>query len=303
MLTSSAKPSRPERFILSPAFSIFLGLCGAVISLFRADGIAGNVALLLSLILGAVAAVQVRPRAMFKGTGYPLFPTFMLLQAAAPGSPEGVGLALFAFGSLIVYFFCFSQPQFTRTFFLLFLLTGIGAVFSPAWLLWAAVSIAVMVTLRAFSMRGLVASLLGLLTAFILIPVIAVASSQSLEPLFSLAETFQHPLFDFPLQLSDNYIFSASICALLGLATFLTAYGYPSRMRAQNMAVYVVAAGAVIFPVFTLGGSNLWLPLINLCAAYFASHFIAANKRAGWVLALIIWIVIIGFIVKELCGL
>ena len=300
MLTSAK--TRPERILLSPAFSIFLGLCGAIVYALRGGGIVFDIALLLSLILGATAAVQVRARAMFKGNGYPLFPTFLLLQAASPGSLEGTGLALFAFASLIVYFFCFSQPEFTRTFFLLFLLTGIGAVYSPPWLLWAALSLVIIMAIRAFSMRGLVAAILGLMTPFVLIPVITVVATQSLEPLMELLSNYQRPLFDFPIQLSDNYLFSASLCALLALGTFLTAYGYPTRRRAQNMAVYVVTIGAIAFPLFTVGGEALWLPMINLCAAYHAVHFIVANKRAGWVLAIIIWTIIIGFIVKELCG-
>lgn len=300
-MLNSAK-SLPERILLSPAFSIFLGICGAIVYALRGGGLAWDIALVISLILGSVASVHARSRAMFKGRSYPIFPTFMLLQAASPGSLEGTGLALFIFGSMTVYFYCFSAPQFTRTFFLLFLLTGIGAVYSPAWLLWAAVSVFVIMAIRAFSMRGLVACILGLITPFILIPVISVASTQSLEPVIQLWENYQHPLFDFPVPLTDNYIFSACVCALLAIVTFLTAYGYPSQMRAQNMAVYVVTGFALAFPIFTIDGTELWLPLINLCAAYHAAHFIAASKRAGWVLAAIIWTVIIGFIVKELCG-
>ncbi len=300
MLTSAK--SRPERLLLSPAFCIFLGICGAVVYALRSGGLADNLSLLISIAVGSVAAVQVRSRAMFKGSGYPLLPTFLLLQAASPGSLEGAGLAAFAFVSLIVYFFCFGQPKLTRTFFLLYLLTGIGAVYSPAWLLWGAVSLPVIMAVRAFSMRGLVACLLGLITPFILIPVFQVASTQSLEPVIQLWENYQRPLFQFPVPLTDSYIFSASLCALLALVTFLTAYGYPTRMRSQNMAVYVVTVCAIAIPIFTLDGAELWLPTINLCAAYHAAHFIAANKRAGWVLALIIWLVIIGFIAKELCG-
>lgn len=300
MLTSAK--TRPERIILSPAFCIFLSLCGATVYALRGVGIADNLALLLSIILGIIASIQVRSRAMFKGSGIPLLPTFLLLQAAAPGSLEGAVLAIFAFASIIVYFFYFGQPEFTRTFFLLYLLTGIGAVYSPAWLLWAGISIFIMIAIRAFSLRGLVAAFLGLLTPFILIPTITVASTQSLESLLALIDNYRSPLFDFPIPLTDNYVFSASACAILSLATFLTAYGYPARMRAQNMTVYVVTVFAIAFPIFTNGGELLWLPLINLCGAYHAAHFIAANKRAGWLLAVIIWAVITGFIVKELCG-
>lgn len=300
MLTTAK--SRPERFLLSTPFCIILGLCGALVYALSGGGIADNISVVLSLILSAVAAVQVRSRAMFKGSGYPLFPTFLLLQAAAPGSLEGTGFALFAFSTVIVYLFCFSQPEFTRTFFLIFLFTGVGAVYSPQWLLWAGVSLVIMIAMRAFSMRGFVAAILGLLTPFILIPTITVASTQSLEPLLALVQNYRQPLFAFPVPLTDNYIFSASLCAILAMATFLTAYGYPARMRAQNMAVFVVTVFAIAVPTFTIDCEALWLPIINLCGAYHATHFIAANKRAGWVLALIIWTVIIGFIAKELCG-
>lgn len=294
--------SRPERILLGPWVSIFFALCAVIIMAVQSRTADRWSAIPFSILLGVAAMIQVRPRGLFKGTAFPLLSVFMLLQAASAPCFEGTLLATYAFATVIVLFFCFMQPEFTRTYFLLFLLTGIAAVYSPAWLLWAPVTLALMVAIRAFSMRGLVAAMLGLLTPYILIPVFSIAASQSLEPLFALIKPYREPLFEFPVDLSEPYIFSSGLCVILSLLTFLTAYGYPAKARAKNMAIYVLSAGAMIFPLFTIGGDELWLPLINLCTAYHAAHFIAANKSAGWVLAITIWVAIIGFIVKQLCG-
>ena len=296
------KKSRPEKVFLGPQFSVLLSVCAAAVMAVRGSMPEAAGVIVISLILGVVASVQIRAHSLFKGPTFTLLAVFMLLQAASVPSLEGTLLAAYAFGSTIVFFLCFMQPQFTRVFFLLFLLTGTAAVFSPQWILWAVVAVALMISVRAFSFRGLVAALLGLLTPFILIPVWGTLLTRSLETVGHILYDYQQPLFLFPPELSPEFVFSAALCVLLSLLTFLTAYGYPAKTRARNLSIFVLSTGAILFPLFTVGGDQFWLPLLNLSTAYHAAHFIATYKRVGWVLALVIWILIIAFIVKQICG-
>lgn len=294
------RASRPERIFLSPAFSILLSVCALIFMAFQGGGAEKWIVMPLSVALGVVSTVQVRARALYKGPNFPVLSTFLLLQAAAAQTLSGCLLATYALLTAVVLFFCFLRPQSTRVFFLLFLVTGTAGVFSPQWLLWGAVTLMLMITVRAFSMRGLVASLLGIITPFIIIPVGAVAFSLSLEPLEQLLAPYLQPLFGIPGRLPVAYFFSAALCVVIGLAAFLTAYGYPAKARSRNMSVYVMSIAAIVFPLLTVGGAPLWLPLLNLCTAYHAAHFIA-TRRTGWVFALVIWVVILAFIIRELC--
>ena len=297
------KATRPERILLSPAFSIGLAICAAAV-MAAWGGVENWLAIPLSILLGAVASVRVRARSLFKGPSFTVLSTFMLLQAASAQSVNGCLLACFALATTIILFFCFMQPDVTRLFFLLFLANGAIAVFRPEWLMWAVVMLGIMMTIRAFSMRGLVASLLGLITPYIIIPVWSAAlAPDPVATLELLLKPYSEPVFYLPDHLpSEAFLFSSAACILLSLMTFLTAYGYPVQSRSLNMALFVMSIGAIIFPLITAGGDMLWLPLLNLCTAYHAAHLIASN-RGGWVFAVIIWVVIILFIIKQLCGL
>lgn len=297
------KASRPERIFLGLAFSVALSLCSAIIMAVTGAETDRWVVILLSLALGLVTSLQIRTHSLFKGPAFPMFSVFMLLQACGEPTLSGTLLAAYAFICCFVIFFFFMEPQFTRVFYLLFLINGCIAVYSPQWILWAPVMLALMISLRCFSARGLVASLLGLLTPYVLIPIWTTAITRSLEPVIALANNYLNPLFVFPIEPTHAYIFSAGLCVLLILATFLTVYGYPAKARARNMSIFVISAGAIVFPLFTAEGFEFWLPLLNLTTAYYAAHLISAFKRAGWVIALILWLTVISFLIMQLCAL
>ncbi len=294
------RASRPERLFLGPTFSALLSAVGVAAMAFWGGGAEKWLVMLISVIIGVIATVQIRARNLFKGPNYPMLATFMLLQGAASQSISGCLLAGYALITTISLFFCFMQPKLTRTFFLIFLLTGTAAVFNPQWLMWGGVTVALLITVRAFSMRGLVASLLGIITPYIIIPFGAVALTRSLEPLEHLLVRYQQPQFEFPAQITSAYLFSAALCALFALASFLTAYGYPAKARSRNMSIYVLSGSAIVCPLFCIGGSAFWLPLLNLCAAYHCAHFIA-TRRSGWLIAIAAWMFILAFIGKQLC--
>lgn len=297
------RASRPERILLSPAFSIILAVCAAAVMALWGD-VETWIAIPLSIALGAVASVRVRARALFKGPTFTVLSTFMLLQAASPQTLDGCLFAIFAFVTVLVLFSFFQQPGVTRLFYFLFLVNGTIAFFYPSWLLWAVTMLGVMMTMREFSMRGLVAALLGVITPFIIIPFWSALFSA--DPFATLEHQFMpylQPVFTLPDSLPpDAFIFSAAACVILSLLTFLTAYGYPFHIRLLNMGMFVISAGAIICPLVTCRSYSLWLPLLNLCAAYHAAHLIA-SRRVKWIFALIIWIVIILFLVNRLCGL
>ena len=300
MLTQT---SRPERILLSPEFSIGLTLC-AVAAMAFWGGEETWIAIPLSVALGACASVCVRARTLFKGPTFTVLSIFMLLQAASPQPLSGCLFTIFAFVSVTILFSFFAQRGVTRLFYLLFFVNGTISFFYPSWLLWAVTMLGVMIAIREFSLRGFVAAILGTLTPFIIIPFwSALLSADPFATVEHLFKPYQRPVFALPdCQPPDTYVFSAIACVILSLMTFLTAYGYPFQMRLLNMGVFLISIGAIICPLVTVGGYSLWLPLLNLCVAYHAAHLIASS-RANWIIATVIWLVIIAFSVNRLCGL
>lgn len=296
------RASLPERILLSPAFSIALSLCAAAVMALWGD-VETWIAIPLSVALGAVASVRVRARSLFKGPTFTVLSTFMLLQAAAPQTLSGCLFAIFAFVTVLVLFSFFQQPGVTRLFYFLFLVNGTIAFFCPSWIMWAVTMLGIMIVTREFSLRGLVAAILGVITPFIIIPFwSAIFSANPFATLEHLFKPYLIPVFTLPDNLPpDAFIFSAIACIILSLLTFLTAYGYPFQIRLLNMAMFVISACAIICPLITVEGYNLWLPLLNLCVAYHTAHFIASRRRK-WIFAASIWLIIIAFIVKQLCG-
>lgn len=290
---------RPERIFLSPAFSIFVALIGAAGMLlfgWREAWIATP----LSALLAVALAIEVRARVLFKGPNLPILGIFMMLQACDWPSLPGMGLCAVALISLISLWFCYLKPKNTRTIFTLFLMAGVPAVYYPQWLLWAVVLLFMVMTVRAFSLRGLVAALLGLLTPFLIEPGLLCLIEQSPEPFWRMVAEYQLPLFALPTSPDWSYIFSCAVCIIAGLSAFLTAYGYPGKQRSRNLAVYVLSLGMILMPLICNARTDFWLPTINLCAAYHVAH-VGASKRFGWLFVLMTIVLIITFCIAEIC--
>lgn len=288
--------SRAERIFLGPVFSIVLSVAAvAVMAIW--GGAERWIVIPASLLVGILLTVEVKARSLFKGPNLPVLPAFLLLQAAAMQTLAGSTLAIVALLSLLVMFLTFQRPGNTRTFYTLFLVAGAAAVYNPLWLLWAAILICVLPAVRAFSLRGLVASALGLLTPYIVLPGLLCLIQRSPEPFHDMLAVYNRQYFSLIPEVSQGYVFSASICVIFALLSFLTAYGYPAKARARNMALYVVTVGAVIMPLLCPTTSAFWLPLINMCAAYHAGHLFA-TRRGGWFFAVLLWLLSIGYILK-----
>lgn len=257
-----------KNIILSPGVSVILGLLGIAAMLPSAW-----LAALLSVPVCGVMVSNIKARTLFRGPNFPFAAVFLALQAATAASWSGTAMTLYIALALTPLFLCFQRPNETRTFFLIFLGCGLGALWMRAFLLAGAALLIAILLLRALSPRGVVAALLGLLTPPIIL------GGFGLLDVFTLIKDYSMPLI---LSISPEWILSAAVSGLFCMLTFLTAYGYPAKARARNMAILGLSACALILPCLDSLNAPDYIPLLNLCAAYNVGHF-AASQRFGWI--------------------
>lgn len=265
------RSTRLKNVLLSPGVSVVIGLIPAAVMLTDSPA-----ALLLSAAVCALIIFNIKARALFRGPNFPFAAIFMALQAAVGASWQATLPALYFAIVLTGAFLLYQHPSETKPIFLMFLLCGLGALWGRCFALCGVALLVVIILLRAFSLRGLVASLLGFIT-----PLIILFGFGQLD-IFTPVEDYLGP---FALIISPYWMLSASVAFIFALAMFLPAYGYPAKQRARNMAMLGLTACAIILPCIDPESHFLLLPLLNLCAAYNVGHF-AATRRFGWIGAL-----------------
>lgn len=273
---------RLKTLMLSPGVSIIMALAGAAGMLMHHDT---WLSVTLSAVVCMSAVYEIKARALYKGPNFPFAGLFMLLQAAIVAGVTGMMAASVAAVSLVLLFHCFSRPGKTKTIYLIYLLCGLGALGSRCFALLSAALMLSVVLVRAFSVRGLVAAMLGLITPFI------IGTGFGIYDPMKIVDIYAAPWIP---GIDASTLLACSVALVFGLATFLQSYGYPAKARARNMSILGFTALAVFMPLVDSANSFNYLPMVNLCGAYNASHF-AATRRHGWIWAVITCIAAILF--------
>lgn len=282
------RPSALKRIILSPGVSVLAGIAGALLMMLSAEFAWAGLA--LSAAISAVMVYEMKARMLFRGHYYPFAGLFMLAQAAA--MPDLTGMAMLAAGAtgLIVLMHCFNRPDFTRSIFLVFLLCGLGATAHRCFALLAALMLLCVILVRAFSLRGLVAALLGLVTpAILLLP---------FRPDHGLSLLADYSRYFVP-GYSAELIAVGAVALLSAMAVFLPSYGYPAKTRARNMSILGLAIGSIALPFLDFEHWRNYLGLMNLCCAYNLCH-LASLKQRGWIYVVIGWAVFVAITIYGL---
>lgn len=263
----------------SSGTSVLLGVA-AVISAILAPG--GSImASGLWLILAVAMLPVIRHYNLSQSNSPIACAIFLMLQAAMTpeiSSPlESWIPAATSLAGCALLFSGFQNQKSTRTLFTLTLMSGTGLVFNWAYLPLTAVFVIGAAQMRALSLRGIVAMLLGLITG----PLIIYGFGLHLPilpapPGFS----FDHLTDDPRLGLSVGFSIFCSL--VFGGCCMLTSYGYQARLRAFNAFIYLLTAMAIGVTVADSCHAADYITLLNLCAAYHAGHFIVSRSR-GWI--------------------
>ncbi len=262
--------SLPERILLGPGGSIAIALVslGVLLLLNPGEWIVG----VLSVIIGAFGVYQIKARGLYKGPNLPFIGLFMAMQAATVSSLTATLMAVVTIAAMVLIMLLFQHREQTPLIFLIMLVCGLGALGARCFLLLSGALMIALTFVGAFSFRGFVASVLGLLTPAIICIGFGLYNPESLLLIYG-GEWFNG--------FNISVLVAAIPAALFALITFLTAYGYPPKQRARNMAMLSLTAAAVALSIADSVNASDYVGLFNLCSAYWVAHF-AATRRGGW---------------------
>lgn len=262
--------SLPERILLGPGGSIAIALVslGVLLLLNPGEWIVG----VLSVLIGAFGVYQIKARGLYKGPNQPFIGLFMAMQAATVPSLTATLMAVVTIAAMVLIMLLFQHREQTPLIFLIMLVCGLGALGARCFLLLSGALMIALTFVGAFSFRGFVASVLGLLTPAIICIGFGLYNPESLLLIYG-GEWFNG--------FNISVLVAAIPAALFALITFLTAYGYPPKQRARNMAMLSLTATAVALSIADSVNASDYVGLFNLCSAYWVAHF-AATRRGGW---------------------
>lgn len=279
------RPERIKSIMLSPGVSIILAILGATFIVFSAPQ--WFITLPLSLVVGVWMTYEIKSKTLFKGGNFPFLANFLLLQSLTGQSVTGAVFALVSLAGFILAIANYENRSNTRMIFTYFLICAVGLLLNRSFAMLIPVMFFVFVAVRAMTFRGFVAIFLAILT-----PVILLLPTNILD-IDSVFREYTAPWLTI-FQTSDvnlQVIVSCVVALMVTLMIFLTAYGYPAKQRAGNMAMIVLTFGAMLLSLVDIFDSSAFLPLLNLCIAYQCAHF-AATRTFGWLINLLLALVV-----------
>ena len=230
-----------------------------------------------------------------------------LLLGALPGllltGTGGFALALIVIFGILVMFTVYDRPRNTRRVFLLFFLLGCGACVQSAYLIYAAVFVPACGQMRCFTLRSLMAALLGIFTPLWLLCGSGLVSPEALKmPVFEPISV--EALKAYPV---DVVIFTASIVTLSFVTmviNVLKVYGFNAKTRAVTGVMAVMTLTTEVMCFVDWGQLHAMLPLLYCLTALQCAltvHFY--SSRRGYLLALTVMALCGAIYFHSLCDL
>lgn len=206
---------------------------------------------------------------------------------------ENLALAASALAGMELLFECYQRPKRTTLTYTAMLIAGTGMAFSWAYAPLAIVFLIGAIQMRAFSPRVFVAMLLGLITGPLLL--FGFGLMPIAMPAMPVPETSGAPNIHLIISAGASIL----ACLIFGSSCILTSYGYPAKARAFNGMVYVMTICVIACAIADATNADLYLGLLNICAAYHIGHFAVSHSR-GWVTVSVCVIAIIALFIWNL---
>ncbi len=227
---------------------------------------------------------------------------FAIMQGAVPRElihlNSGTLVCLGVIVCIYLLFSCYDDPGRVRTVFLAFLLLSLGCSTQYCFVLYIPVFWIVCLQMRIFSLRTFIASLLGILTVWVILFGFGIITPAG----FHLPDIVG--IFDVLDIRSVVYLITVSAITAFLLVLSLSlnvmkTIAYNARSRAFNGALTVVPLVTIAAMIFDFNNLLSYLPLLNMCAAYQLTHYfvnhryerqyIAVLAIAGIYIALYLW--------------
>lgn len=190
----------------------------------------------------------------------------------------GLLLAAVMTGLSLLLFSTFGRPRGgRRRVFLMFTILSALGILSPCFLYYIPLLLIGCMQMRTFSLKTLLAAILGIITP----PWIMIGSG--LLPLDSLRfPSFEIPAIEVDNPFSLTLLAVAALTILAGLmflgANLIKVYGYNSKARAMNGFFSILLLGSVLLTILDFNNLIIYVPIIMTMTAYQASHFFAQHQ-------------------------
>ena len=203
---------------------------------------------------------------------------FSALPPVATSFYPGLLLAAVMMGVSLLLFTTFGRPRAgrRRVFLMFTVLSGLGFL-SPCFLYYIPLLLVGCIQMRTFSLKTLLAAILGVLTP----PWILIGSG------WLSIDALHFPKFEIPaLEVGNPFSITLLAVAALSILTALMFLGanlikvlaYNSQSRAMNGFYSIPLLGSVLLTILDFNNLIIYVPIIMAMTAYQASHFFAQHR-------------------------
>lgn len=255
----------------------------------------------LSLALSAVAMVAVAVMMVLVNRTFNLLRTssvllgglYLLMQCSVPEISArfvpGTVLTLLALIVTALLYSCYQRPERTQTVFLAFFLCTAASFAQAAALIYLPVLLAGCIQMRSFTLRTVVAAILGILTPFWLM---LGFHPDGFRGLYLPDVWFSPSMFltgDFLSPLAATVAFMLVWCMLMLMHNLYRVYSYNARARALNGLMASMTVATMVLAVVCFGAPDSYLPPLMCFTAVQTALFFRINYERRsyiWVLSL-----------------
>ncbi|MDO4319971.1 MAG: hypothetical protein Q4C34_05285 [Bacteroidales bacterium] len=227
---------------------------------------------------------------------------FALMQAAVPRDVTAIGSGTLVAAGVVIctflLFSCYDAPDRVRTVFLAFMLLSLGSATQYSFAFYIPVFWVVCMQMRIFNLRVFLASVMGILTVWILLAGLGIVSPVHIGLPDISAIFFADNLHSSVYLLTVTALTAFMLVASIALNVFKT-IAYNARARSYNGALTIIAAFTVAAMALDFDNLLTYLPILNVCAAYQITHYFVNHRYdrqyigilavAGVYIALYLW--------------
>lgn len=229
---------------------------------------------------------------------------FILMQGASPSIMgqlyDGTVMCLLMLIAIVPLFTAFQNPDATRRVFIAFCLISFGTLFDIAFAGYLVMLFLGCLQMQCLKLKAFLASILGIVTPYWIVGGAGLLSPHDIRvPEFT---TLFHSVPDSGTVLMLAYGgLTMFLGVVAGVFNMVKVYSYNARTRAYNGFFIVLFLLSCIFALVDYERFAVYLPMINLTAAFQIGHFFVINDQKRSYIPLLVIICL--YIILYCCNL
>ncbi len=206
---------------------------------------------------------------------------FAMMQAAVPRElltlNSGTLVALGVISGIFLLFSCYDNPWRVRRVFLAFMILSLGAATQYCFVAFIPVFWIICAQMRIFNLRTFLASVLGLLTVWIILLGFGFVGLADIHAP-DITSVFEALNLRSALYLLLVAGFTTFLLLTSTVLNVMKTIAYNAQARAYNGALTLVAFITIAAMAFNYNNLLAYLPLLNMCASYQITHYFVNHR-------------------------